>query len=770
MPQRICFISKEYLPGSIYGGIPRAVEMEATTLARLGVEVHVLALAPVEEETEQVREGVVVHGLPEPRAALPGDGPEAWDVEYVHQGLWAKRVAGAYAALDARVGFDVVVGADFRGETLHLVRRPETRLVIWLHTVMALVWDQLGLVPQPGERGRAVLELAALERADAVFAPTPLVLEETAALLGDRLPPAHVLPHPFDAERFAAPPLVAHDGPLRLLFSGRLEPRKGPDLAVLALAAARQAGVEAELTLVGLDELGYREAVLDPLAVRLGVHDLRYAGAEDSAGVLRRLAAADAVVLPSRFDNFHFAAVEALAAGRPTLVTDRVGLAAWVAPHDGLLALPAERPDAFAHAAARVLADREALFAAGPRAAARVREALDPATVGARLLAAYDAVQPRRPPSRIAFAAGAAPRREVSAALERFTEEAPYERRTILAFMQQAARELVPGSRVIDVGAGNGPYRELFEHVEYVTTDWAESMHPGARSADIVASAEDLPVHDAAFDAVICTQVLEHVAEPAAVARELRRILRPGGRLYLTVPLAWELHEEPHDYWRYTPSGLRHLLDGAGFETLAITPRNDAFTTLAQLMQNMRYVMGRAPDGRDPEREAAARVLAAMADTVASFAPLDVQRILPLGYSVRAQVPERAPLDGARRFAVVAFADEVEAEPALLRAYADAFAPEDDATLVLYAAGGEEAEVAARLGAALERAGLGTEEGPDMLALVLPAEPSSDRRVAAGADAVLTERPVDGPFAPLARVTRAEVAALRARAGELQAA
>ena len=141
---------------------------------------------------------------------------------------------------------------------------------------------------------------------------------------------------------------------------------------------------------------------------------------------------------------------------------------------------------------------------------------------------------------------------------------------------------------------------ELFTHLRYENTEWQHSPHPGARSVDHIGPAHDLPVGDGEYDAVLCTQVLEHVPDPQAVLRELHRILRPGGRLYMTLPLAWELHELPFDFFRYTPHGLYSLLGDAGFEDLDIRPRNDCFETLAQLLSNVHTMVGSAADGRDP--------------------------------------------------------------------------------------------------------------------------------------------------------------------------
>jgi SAM-dependent methyltransferase len=217
--------------------------------------------------------------------------------------------------------------------------------------------------------------------------------------------------------------------------------------------------------------------------------------------------------------------------------------------------------------------------------------------------------------------------------LRRFIGEFPYERAPILEFVMEAARATPPGARVADVGAGDAPFRELFGHARYATLDWAESVHEGAAGADIVASADAIPVRDGGFDVVLFTQVLEHVPDPARVLSELHRILAGGGRLYLTAPLVWELHEMPHDYYRYTSEGLRHLLEAAGFGSVEVEARNDCFTTLAQLMRNVQWAMGSAPDGLDERRAAARELLSELAEQIAVLAPLDAKRILPLGYS-----------------------------------------------------------------------------------------------------------------------------------------
>lgn len=224
--------------------------------------------------------------------------------------------------------------------------------------------------------------------------------------------------------------------------------------------------------------------------------------------------------------------------------------------------------------------------------------------------------------------------------LRAFIEAAPLERASIYRFVAEQADLLPVGSRVIDIGAGEAPYRELFGDQHYLTLDRAETPHSGG--VDLYGEADAVPAEDGSFDAVLCTQVLEHVAEPLLALREFRRILRPGGVVIATVPFVWEEHEAPFDYYRYTRYGIEHLLRQAGFADVEVRPRTDCFTTAAQVLRNVGWAMGSAPDGMDELRQEARASLEEIAEAMLLLAPLDAQKIMPLGFTIRATADARS--------------------------------------------------------------------------------------------------------------------------------
>ena len=139
-----------------------------------------------------------------------------------------------------------------------------------------------------------------------------------------------------------------------------------------------------------------------------------------------------------------------------------------------------------------------------------------------------------------------------------------------------AARYERPGRAVLDLGAGSKPYAPLYEprFERAVAMDVGHEYY-GTDHADVIARSDDMPFADGEFDCVICTEVLEHCPDPVAVLAEMRRVLAPGGTAFVTTPFMKGLHDMPDDYFRYTPSALRLIAEGAGLEVESVEPRGD---------------------------------------------------------------------------------------------------------------------------------------------------------------------------------------------------
>jgi SAM-dependent methyltransferase len=157
-------------------------------------------------------------------------------------------------------------------------------------------------------------------------------------------------------------------------------------------------------------------------------------------------------------------------------------------------------------------------------------------------------------------------------------------RHALACWLRSQADELRGGPpvRVLDVGCGVKPYYPFFADVaaEYVGVDIVENP-----ATELLGPVEALPVEDASFDIVLCTQVLEHCDEPAQAVRELRRVTRPGGRVLASTHGVQVYHPSPTDYWRWTHDGLRRLFEvNADWSALAVEPAAGTGSALAMLL------------------------------------------------------------------------------------------------------------------------------------------------------------------------------------------
>jgi SAM-dependent methyltransferase len=151
-----------------------------------------------------------------------------------------------------------------------------------------------------------------------------------------------------------------------------------------------------------------------------------------------------------------------------------------------------------------------------------------------------------------------------------------------------------PGMVVLDAGAGEQPYRDLFRDCQYESADFEMVDKPYVKSTYVCDLAK-IPVEDARFDRIVFNQVLEHIPEPGIVLAELNRVLKPGGKMICTCPLYYEEHEKPYDYYRYTQFALRLLFENAGFEIERVDWMEGYFGAIGYQFQGMAQNLPLAP-------------------------------------------------------------------------------------------------------------------------------------------------------------------------------
>jgi GT2 family glycosyltransferase/glycosyltransferase involved in cell wall biosynthesis len=776
---RVCIVTREFPPETAFGGIAGVAHMEAHALAAEGATVHVISLTTGAHPSQALDGGVTVHRLPDPRPQLPAD------MSYVEQGLWSQVAAAKYRELDGLIGFDVMETYDYYGEGLHVETRPETLRVVRLVTPSAVTQAQWAgdREPSAGERAAAALELVALRRADLALASSPLILEVARTFTGDGFPEARVLPFPLGGERLAGGERVPRDGDqLRAVFLGRLEPRKGADLALRAVAAARARGIDVKLTLIGRDVVGptgsYRRNVLIPLMeeLSLGFAHVRFVSGLDDDAVRRRMLASDVAIVPSRFESWHLVTCEAIAQGVPVISTDQIGVKSVLGEEEGLRALPVESDEQFAELAADALADETWLSTAGLRGKERIPELLDSARLARRRLELYEEAFL----ARMADGSGA-PAQPV-AAPERPTGPArlgivvlahnavDYTRRCIESLFQHTDTDF----RVVVVdNASTDDTPEWCASVDDPRFGFVRSNHnagvPGGRNLGLDALEGEELDYVVFLDNDV--EVYEDWWHPFAAALEADPDAGIAGEVGVKL--------------LFTPVGRNErTIAGRGplpadmVVGFCMFMRADAVRLIGRFDPNMglfwhdddEYCMRARQLGYGVLHIGSKRLIHFEHKSSASVEGVWEELGKPTELSARNQAyladrhrrmdAGQRILDEVRGFTALAFADELLERPQLLRAWCSEFSGADDATLVLYAPGAGEALIG-RVQQLLVTEGLDGDDVADLVLVNNEFDSTGEIHLAQDVNAVLSERPRKTPFEAPPRFGADELSLLR---------
>jgi SAM-dependent methyltransferase len=159
---------------------------------------------------------------------------------------------------------------------------------------------------------------------------------------------------------------------------------------------------------------------------------------------------------------------------------------------------------------------------------------------------------------------------------------------------------LAGGMKLLDVGCGGQPYRRYCSHLRYKAHDFAkldastQILQGQYGGLDYVSDIVNIPEKEGAFDAILCTEVLEHVPDPVAAVKEMARLLRSGGKLFLTAPLGACLHQKPYHYYGgYTPFWYHRFLSEVGFVNITVTANGGFFRFWGQECQRVNRVLFR---------------------------------------------------------------------------------------------------------------------------------------------------------------------------------
>lgn len=222
-------------------------------------------------------------------------------------------------------------------------------------------------------------------------------------------------------------------------------------------------------------------------------------------------------------------------------------------------------------------------------------------------------------------------------------------------WVANALRSIPKGRRILDAGAGELRLKPYCAHLDYVSQDFCQyegkgdgsALHGGAWDTtriDIVSNIVSIPVPDASFDAVLCSEVFEHIPDPISAMKEFSRILKPGGTLLLTAPFCSLTHMAPYHFSGLNRYWYEEHLPTMGIKINEITANGNWFEFIGQELNRARFVSRTYSSALLGWFMLAASLPLRMVLSLLSKWDRGSSELLCYGYMVRAQkLPEISP-------------------------------------------------------------------------------------------------------------------------------
>lgn len=168
-----------------------------------------------------------------------------------------------------------------------------------------------------------------------------------------------------------------------------------------------------------------------------------------------------------------------------------------------------------------------------------------------------------------------------------------------VTWLSNKLNDVKTGARILDAGAGELRFKDFCSHLDYISQDFGQYEGQGdgsglqqgtwdTKKIDLICDIVSIPEEDGSFDAILCTEVLEHIPDPTDALDEFSRLLKPGGTLILTAPFSSLVHFAPYHYCTgFSRYWYEHHLEKRGFEIQELTPNGDWFAFCQQDLMSL---------------------------------------------------------------------------------------------------------------------------------------------------------------------------------------